>query len=197
MSDEYTSLNVNAPLNDAIIAIDSELPKVVHLDDNAQNVMIDFRKTKALQVQSSTLIANARELMESAGINLVLIVDEQNHLIGTLSLEAIISRKTIKLIESKRTQRDKISVSEIMTKLENVPIVELSRLQAAKVGHVVATLKMLHRHYLLVFESGIKESISIRGAFTVSALSKMLNQRIMIDSDKAKTIASLNKNLHK
>jgi CBS domain-containing protein len=197
MSDEYTSLTVNAPLNDAIIEVDCELPKVIHIDDNAQNAMIDFRKTKALQLTSSELIADARALMEAAGINLVLIVDEQDHLIGTLSLEAIISRKTIKLIESKRTQRDKMSVKEIMTKLGDIPTIELSRLEAAKVGHIVATLKMLHRHYLLVFESGINDSICVRGIFTVSALSKMLNQRIMIDSDKAKSISSLNKNLHK
>ena len=191
MSKEYTSLSVTCLKPDNCIAEYVYLPKVVHLDDNAIDALIDFQNMKPL-------IIDATKPMEASDLHVVLATNQKEQLLGLLSLEQILSEKPVKMMESRRVERKDMIIRSVMTPLEEVAAINIDKLTHAKVGHIVSTLQKFQRYYLLVFEDDeISGKKVIRGVFLASAMSKLLGKRINIDPARAKSIAELQTKLHK
>lgn len=198
MSKEYTTLTVKHLSPEQAIAEYIYLPAIVHLDDEAIDAMTDFQNLQPLTLKQDMPMTEARQVLENSDFHVGLVYDSHHQLVGLLSLEQIISRHTISLIEESRVERKDIQVKHVMCPLQEVAAIDVDKLQHAKVGHVVATLQKLQVFYLLVFanEPG-RDTMIVRGVFLASAVSKMLGKHININPAEAKSVAELTHKLHK
>ena len=170
-----------------------QLPAVVHLDDPAINVMTDFKYTMAFTIHSNESLDHALAEMKIAGVHLLLVVDDDDTVIGLISSEDILGEKPIQFMQSRRIQRSEITVHMMMTPREVVQVFDLDEIRRAKVAQVVDTLRSLRQHYILVvkfYEDQGKQVI--RGLIATSQISKQLHKDInsMIE---AQTLAELRK----
>ncbi len=193
MSKKFPALTIGTIKPDECIAEYIYLPKVVHLDDDATEAMIDFRSVKPLIFTKTELMMTAYRTMELSDLHVALILDSDKHLVGLISLEQILGEKPVKMIESRRVERKDVQLSSMMTPLENVVVVDFDKLKHAKVGHVVATLKAIQRYYILVVEHSDDNDAKkvVRGIFLTSYLSRLLGKHITIDPLQAKPMVEL------
>lgn len=198
MSKQYTTFKTQQILPKDTIAEYVYLPKVAHLDDPAVDALLDFRMMRPHTFSLQTLMPRAREEFEHSDLHAGLVFDDEHDLAGVISLEQILSRHTISMIEENRIARKDVQLQHVMTPLELVPAIEISRLQHAKVGHVVATLQELHSFLMIVYETDQKLNKQIvRGVFLTSHIRKLLGKPIKIDPSQATSVAELQSKLHK
>tara|TARA_B100002051_G_C16546472_1_gene540268 strand:- start:195 stop:788 length:594 start_codon:yes stop_codon:yes gene_type:complete len=169
------------------------LPELVHLDDPALTVMIDFKLFPAHTIGPEESIDNALNIMKIEGIHLLLVANPDDSIIGIVASEDILGEKPIKLLQERRIDRSQIQVHMIMTASSDVIAFEIDRVKEVKVGNIVNTLKAFHQHYALVIKTSEADgSQSIRGVFNTSQISKQLHMDIANNSTNF-TVSELRK----
>ena len=153
-----------------------QLPELVHLDDPALSVLIDFTKTPPHTITPDDTMDHAINEMEISGAHLLLVINKEGHFQGIVSSEDLWGEKPIKLIQERRIHRDQILVKMIMVPHAQIIALDFSILKNACVGHIVKTLSENHKRYALVVNPSIdKTSQTIHGVFTQSQMSKQLH----------------------
>ena len=173
---KYESLPTTHVSPEETILPSHDLPELVRLDDDASTVMIDYTHTPAHIIAPDKSMDDALNEMKATGAHLLLAQDNDGHLHGIISSEAILGEKPIKIIQEKRIARENITVAMLMTPVETIIALDTDTLKDAKVGHIVKTIKDNKRHYALVLDKQAKtERILIRGLFTLSQIGKQLH----------------------
>jgi len=177
----------------AKLAIHSALPELVHLDDPALSVMIDFKLFPAQTIHPEESIDDALNKMKIEGIHLLLITKPDNSVVGIVASEDILGEKPITILQERRIQRSQIKVSMIMTPSNDIIAFDHAIVQEMKVGNIVNTLKAFQQHYALVVKSETDNTQSIRGVFNTSQISKQLHMDIA-NSNSNLSVSELRKN---
>lgn len=173
----------------------TSLPELVHLDDPALAVMVDFNLFPIGTVDEGESIDHALNKMKIDGVHLLLATNNQNCVVGVVSTEDILGEKPITILQERRIDRQQICVSMIMTEASDIIAFDFDVIQNAKVGHIVNTLKSRQQHYALVTSSNIDQNHQIiRGLFNTSQISKQLHMDVA-NISFAKSIAELKKQL--
>lgn len=172
------------------------LPEVAHLDDPALDFVVDFKTNYAFTIKPDAPVTHALIEMEVLGAHLLLVVDQQDKVIGIISSEHILGEKTIKLIHEKRILRHEVEVQMVMRPQADVMAFDYASLKHAKVGHVINTMRDARQHYALVVELDSEHKQIVRGMFSLSLLSKQLNSDYISDVPEARTIAELTQKLN-
>lgn len=172
------------------------LPEVAHLDDPALDFAVDFKTNYAFTIKPDAPVTHALIEMEVLGAHLLLVVDQQDKVIGIISSEHILGEKTIKLIHEKRILRHEVEVQMVMRPQADVMALDYASLKHAKVGHVINTMRDARQHYALVVELDSEHKQTVRGMFSLSLLSKQLNSDYISDVPEARTIAELTQKLN-
>lgn len=170
-----------------------DLPEVVHMEDPALMVMIDFKLSKPPLIDPNTSIDDALDEMKISEVHQLLVADEDNNIIGIVGSEDIVGEKPIKLIQERRINRGEIMVKMIMTRAEEILAFNIEDLKHARVGNVVNTLKERRQHYALVIKIDDQGKFLVRGLFSTSQISKQLHMNIANGISGAATIAELQK----
>lgn len=103
MSKNYETLST-IPLNaDSSYLPPSNLPEVVHLEDPALAAMFECKVNQIFAISPNALITHALIEMEVSDAHLLLVVDEQDKIVGIVSTEHILGEETIKLIQKKNS----------------------------------------------------------------------------------------------
>ncbi|MDP1574757.1 MAG: CBS domain-containing protein [Coxiellaceae bacterium] len=153
-----------------------QLPELVHLDDPALSILIDFTKTPPHTITPEDTLDHAIHEMEASGAHLLLVINKEGYFQGIISAEDLWGEKPIKLIQERRVHRDQLFVKMIMAPHSQIIALDFSLLKNACVGHIVKTLSQHHKHYALVVNpSADNASHSIHGVFTLSQISKQLH----------------------
>ena len=153
------------------------LPELVHLDDPALSVMIDFTEIPPHTIDMDDTMAHAISEMEISGAHLLVVIDVAGHFQGVLSSEDVWGEKPIQLIQEGRIDREQVQVKMIMVPQAEITALSFHMIETAQVGHVVKTLSSHRKHYALVVEENADASIQIiRGIFTASQIGKQLHQ---------------------
>ena len=87
-------------------------------------------------------------------------------------------------------KRHELTVGDVMAPAEDIVALRLEDVRAAKVGHIVASLKQAGRHHELVAETLPGGEIRIRGMFSVSQIARQLGVPLQI-SELARTFAEI------
>jgi CBS domain-containing protein len=171
---------------DTLVTHPDELPELVHLDDPAMSVFSDFTREYPVTIKPDISIGSALEKMKHAGICVLLVIDEDQRLLGEIVADDIMGDKPVRLAQSSGLDHSKITVNMLMTPRDRIRVLEFAQLRTASVGHIIATLHALESRYVLVVDNG-----SIRGLYAAGRMSRQLGWNIMEEEVPAHTFAEM------
>lgn len=153
------------------------LPELVHFDDSALAVLLDFYQASLATIKDTATMEDAIHDMELHEVQLLLVVDSEHQLIGLLSAEDVLGEKPIQYIQQNRLSRHHILVHTLMTPLAEIPALTIEAVKKARIGHIVKTLHALNAPTALVVHEENDKKI-VLGAFTTAQISKQLHQDV-------------------
>ena len=159
----------------------TELPEVVHLDDPAVFVMIDYNFRSPDSLNENVSMDDALSDMKFRGVHVMLVVNDAHCVVGVLSRDDLLGEKPITLIQTRRIERSQVVVSMLMTPVEQVPFFNIDDIKLARVGNMVSTLRSIKRHDALVINQQ-GDNPTICGLFHVSQINKQLHYDMMKES---------------
>jgi len=187
MKDEFAPRDTVSLPPGAVVTHPDELPELVHMNDPATTVFTDFRREQPATVAPDVDIDRALTQMKHSGNCVLLVIDEDQHLLGEITADDIMGDKPVRLTESTRMGRNQITVKMIMTPASRVSVLEIEHLRDARVGHIIATLNALESRHVLVVENGGL----IRGVYSAAQISRQLGHNILDDETPAHTLAEI------
>lgn len=191
---KYEALPTTAIHTNSTMLNTNELPELVHMEDPAVSVLIDFTKTPPHTIAPSETLDHAINEMEINGVHLLLVINNDGFFEGIVSSEDTWGEKPIKIIQERRIHRDQVTVKMIMTPLSDIAALDFAVIKSAKVGNIVNTLSSRKQHYTLaVSPSATKPTQIIRGIFTTSQISKQLHTDIAQIFNRAESLSELHK----
>jgi len=179
MSDSYSTLPA-MPLQKGATYLKprQSLPELVRLEDPALTVMTDFALVTARTIAPLENIEAARARMINAGVRLLLVVDEQEHILGLITATDLTGEKPMQILQTQGIRHSDVLVKDIMTPREKLDVICMDDLKGAKVGNVVATLIAQGRQHALVVERQADLSQILRGMFSASQIGRQLGTPI-------------------
>lgn len=191
MNDGYKVLPV-MPLQKGVsfLTPKQEMPERVTLDTPALEVMTDFSKVTAYTISPMETIEAARVRMIHHGVRMLLVVDEQNLVMGLITSTDLASERPMQVIQTQGIRHSDVLVKDIMTPRERLEVICVDDLKSAVVGDVVATLQAQGRQHALVADRHADRSQTLRGLFSASQISRQLGMPIHTLS-VAKTFADI------
>lgn len=186
MKDKFAPrITITLPSNTRVTHPD-ELPELVHYDDPATTVFTDFTKEHPVTVKPDVSIDRALEQMKHSGICVLLVLDEEQRLLGEIIADDLMGDKPVRMAESTGMEHSEITVKMMMIPREEVRVMEIEHLRDACVGHIIATLHALESRYVLVIEND-----RIRGLFAAGPISRQLGWNIMDEEVPAHSLAEI------
>jgi CBS domain containing-hemolysin-like protein len=189
---KYELLSTIPLLEEHVTLPTQQLAELVHLDDPAWTVMVDFNQEPPHTISPDVSIDHALMEMKLKDVHLLLVTDKNHQILGLIASEDILGEKPITLIQQRRIERAQVLVKMVMTPLQQIVAFNIEVIERARVGNIVTTLKNLCAHYALAIKTdGAKQAV--RGIFNTSQISKQLHVEINNAINKAHTVSELQK----
>ncbi len=151
------------------------LPELVHHNDPAMAVYIDFSSHIPGMTTPQTLIDNAADQMRLHHQQMLLVEDD-GQIIGLISFEDIISEKPLRVMHEIGVSRAELTVEMLMQPQHQILVMDYEQLKKAQVGHILNTLKAHSACYILVVKiNHEKDRHLIKGYFSTAKISKQLH----------------------
>jgi predicted transcriptional regulator len=141
-------------------------------------VMTDFKIVTAYTIFPLETIEAARAKMIHRGVRMLLVVDDQNHILGLITATDLTGEKPMQVVQTQGIRHGDVMVKDIMTPRERLEVLCMDDVQKACVGDVVHTLKSHGRQHALVVERAEDRSQILRGMFSVSQISRQLGAQV-------------------
>lgn len=195
MAKSYTALPTISLITGCTCDYPTELPEMAHLNEPALHVMTDFTKTRPYTISADGTIEEALTEMKVCGVRLLLVIDKDRHLLGLISSEDLLGEKPLKVMKDRAIRRTDIRINMLMTQQGYLEVLDIAKLQHAKVGHVVETLLHLQQHYVLVVET-VGEKQRVRGLFSASQINRQVGKDVLSGLAEAHSRAEMEHDLH-
>ena len=143
-------------------------------DSPALEVMTDLTQVAAVVIEPQASMELAHSYMMRRGVRMLLAVDKDENLAGIITSSDILGEKPVSLVRDQRIHHSDILVSDVMTPADRLDAFELRHVEAAKIGHIVASLQQSRRHHALVMQLGADGRPEIRGIFSLSQIARQL-----------------------
>jgi len=152
-------------------------PAHVELSEPAVRVMTDLKAVMAVTIGPEKTMDAARERMIRHGVRLLLVIDDQESVLGLVTATDIMGEKPLQFIQQSGCRREDVMVRNVMTPQEKLEVLCMKDVASAKVGHVVASLKKCGRQHALVVDTE-GDGQRVRGIFSATHVSKLLGKEI-------------------
>jgi len=166
------------------------VPDKVTLDDAATSVMTDLTRVTAVIILPGDSVDEAHRQMIQRGVRLLLVVDQDRKVVGLLSASDILGEKPVLAASGGGLRRQEVMVRDVMTPQENLEVLDMAEVRAAKVGHIVATLKKAGRQHAVVVERDARDRQLVRGLFSATQVARQLGVTIQT-SEVARTFSEI------
>ena len=164
---------------------------LVTLESPALQVMTDLRKVSPAMIGPGSLAEGANQYMIFRRVRLLLVVDEKESVIGVVTATDILGERPTLVAAQRGIRYNEITVADIMTPLSRVDALALADVQAARVGHIVETLRRVGRQHALVVEKTDGDAgAMVRGIFSLSQIARQLGISVQT-SEVARTFAEI------
>lgn len=170
------------------------VPEKVTLDDDATGVMTDFMRVTAVIVLPGDTADEAHRRMVQRGVRLLLVVDQDRKVVGLITATDVLGEKPVLAASERGVRREEVLVRDIMTPQERLEVLAMSDVRAAKVGHIVATLKKAGRQHAIVVDYDNRERPFVRGLFSTTQIARQLGAAIQT-SEIARTFSEIESTL--
>jgi CBS domain containing-hemolysin-like protein len=149
----------------------------ITLASSALKIFTDFKQHQPLVIEGDTPAIQAEFLMRKSHVRLKLVVDKNDELIGTISLQELTEQNFIKHLEKGKSRED-ILVSEMMRPRSDIMALDYGQLLNSTIEDVVHTLQRNHQQHCLVLEPGAH---FIRGIVSASDIARRLHMPLVIE----------------
>ena len=166
------------------------VPDRVTLDDAAASVMTDLTRVTAIIILPGDTVDEAHRRMIQRGVRLLLVVDQDRKVLGIITAPDILGEKPVLAASERGLQRQEVLVRDVMTPQEKLEVLEMVDVRAAKVGHIVATLKKAGRQHAVVVERDARDRQLVRGLFSATQVARQLGVTIQT-SEIARTFSEI------
>jgi len=147
----------------------------VKADSPALAVMTDLTKVTPITTRSLATIDEANRTMMSRAVRALFVVDDHRVILGIVTSTDIVGEKPIQFAHQRGIRHDEVVVRDIMTPAERLETMELDEVMHARVGDVVATLRVSGRQHALVVErSSSSARQTVRGIFSITQIARQL-----------------------
>lgn len=152
---------------------------LVRADSPAMCVMTDFKQVSVATIGPEATLAQANQTMISRGVRLLLVVSREDEVLGLITSRDTSGEKPIQMVQARGGKFSDLLVADLMCPREQIDLIDVRDVLAAKVNDVVATLKSLHRQHALVGERDpIDSQVRIRGVFSATQIGRQLGAAI-------------------
>jgi CBS-domain-containing membrane protein len=146
----------------------------VRLDSPATDAMTDLACVTAVIVNPHETVDEANLRMKRRGVRLLLVVDQNRKVMGVITADDVSGEKPVQFAAQQGVHRDEVLVRNVMTPCASLQVVNIEQVRAAKVGHVIATLKLAGRQHMLVVDRSVQGDIRLRGIFSATQIYRQL-----------------------
>lgn len=166
----------------------------VRIDSPALDVMTDFNKVTAVIILPGDTVDEAHRRMIQRGVRLLLVVDADRRVHGLVTANDVLGEKPVKTAVHQGVHRSEVQVRDIMTPRSALEALDIRDVEAATVGHIVATLKAAGRQHTLAVDQDAKGRQRVRGVFSATQIARQLGIAITTDA-VARTFADIEASL--
>ena len=165
----------------------------VHAHSPATDVMTDLRQVAAITTRSDASIDDARQMMIVHGVRALFVVDDERTLLGILTASDLLGERPVQIAHQRGLRHDEILVRLVMTPAERLEAMDLEEVVRARVGDVVASLKLSGRQHALVTESAAGQGGTrmVRGIFSLTQIARQLGLPPQGEHNVARTFAEI------
>jgi CBS-domain-containing membrane protein len=176
---EYTPIASSTLEKGASFHSTERIFDLIKLDDPASAVMTDLKKVSAVTIAEKAPIEAANARMKHRGVRLLLVVDDEDNVVGLITSTDTHGAKPIQHIQKHGGAYRDILVQDIMTTQDKLEVIYLDDINRYRVGNVVATLKQAGRsHALVVDRHDTQKKQVIRGIISASQIARQLDIEI-------------------
>jgi CBS domain-containing protein len=152
-------------------------PSPIRLDSPATEVMTDLRRVSAVTVDRHTSIDEANRAMIVKGVRALFVVDDARGVQGFITSTDILGERPIQFAQERGIRHTEVMVRDVMTPADRLEILDFPDVERARVGDVVATLRLVGRQHALAVETtetaaGIQRTV--RGIFSLTQIARQL-----------------------
>lgn len=147
-------------------------------DSPALTIFTDFKKHLPLVIEADTPAIQADYMMKKAHVRLKLVVDENNELIGTISLQEL-NGQHIQILQNQGMDREEINVRDLMIPRSQQKVVNYQQLVDATIGDVLDALQTNGTLHCLVVD---RDQHQIRGIISASDIARRLHIPVEISA---------------
>lgn len=179
------------------------LPERVSLESPAVDVMTDLRQVQAITIDADSSADDANARMIKSKVRLLLVVDEQERVLGLITATDILGEKPMQVIRERGCTRSDVRVRDLMTPQERLEVLNMDDVLSAKVGHIVSTLQHAGRQHAMVVDirqpafedwyadpTDVRAVQTIRGIFSTTQIARQLGMPVQT-TEVARTFAEI------
>ncbi len=143
--------------------------------DPAIKAMTDLKKIPARIIYPNETIDGANEKMIANKVRLLFVVNYSDQILGIITAQDILGEKPIQYAKENNLKRNQILVKDIMTKAEDLEVIEIKTLAYSTVLDVIETLRQKKRQHILVVDyQGPNGEKTVRGIFSLNQIARQL-----------------------
>jgi CBS domain-containing protein len=167
------------PAGSCIAQAQLPLSAVVTLDAPALDVMTDLTRVKAATIAPTLSLKEARQAMIQQGVRLLFVVDQMPCIEGLITSTDLEGDRPLQQAARLGVTYPDLVVTDVMTGLSELDVIDFDELGQATVGQLVNTLKNVGRRHLLVVQRASREAASrVRGVVSQTQIERQLGHAI-------------------
>jgi len=155
----------------------------------AVQVMTDLARVAPATIRREAALGATNQFMITRGVRLLLVTDDHESVLGVITASDILSERPMRVAIDRGLRRDELTVGDVMTPAEQVEVIDYAEVAAARVGHVLETLRRAGRQHALVVEPGARTMV--RGIFSLSQVARQLGVAVQTGGEVARTFSEI------
>jgi len=159
----------------------------VSIESPALEVMTDLARVTPATIRPQAPLAGANQFMMTRGVRLLLVADDQEKVLGVITAADLLGERPMIVATERGLRRAELTVADIMVPAQRVDVIALADVEAARVGHVLETLRSAGRQHALVVDG---EGM-VRGIFSLSQLARQLGVAVPSTGEVARTFSEI------
>jgi CBS domain containing-hemolysin-like protein len=156
-------------------------------DSPALQVMTDLARVSPATIGPQAPLVDANQFMITRGVRLLLVVDESDVILGLITATDLLGERPLQVATERGLRRDELGVADVMTPASQIEVVALADVEAARVGHVLETLRRLGRQHALVAD----RANTVCGIFSISQIARQLGLTLPSGGSVARTFSEI------
>jgi hypothetical protein len=169
-------------------------PALVQPESPAIEVMTDLKRVAAVTTRRLATVDEANRTMITHSVRALFVVDDER-IAGVITSTDVLGEKPIQITQQRGIRHDEVLVRDVMTPADQLEVMDFAEVLSARVGDVVAALRLSGRQHALVVEQTSGEATGprnvVRGIFSLTQIAKQLGLAPRPGHDIGRTFAEI------